>query len=85
MKDVFLIDINQNTIFEHTFVDCTANELCGYGAYCFQSGDQVGCACKSGFRGRTRYDTKATVCTRTYWTQTLWNLTCMQFLMPRMK
>ena len=51
------------------FVDCTDKELCGYGAYCFYAGDQVGCACKSGFSGRTRYDTKATVCTRSYWTQ----------------
>merc|ERR1711860_335651 len=45
--------------------DCTNNGYCGYGAYCFQSGDQVGCACKSGFRGRTRYGVEA-VCSRIY-------------------
>ena len=48
------------------FSECTNSGACGYGAYCYltgENGSDVGCKCKSGFRGRTRIN-KATVCTR---------------------
>ena len=41
-------------------LDCSNSNACGYGAYCFLTGNyDVGCKCRTGYRGRTQIGKQA--------------------------